>query len=240
MPSSSGADAKRPAAKARAERVDVRIHDEIYAAIVHHQLQPGTPLQEDALASAFGISRTIIRKVLQQMSHEKLVELIPNKGAIVARPSVEEARQVFDARRAVEGLLVTRLAPTITERRIERLRSAVEAERKAQERGDKRRQLQLSGDFHLELASFAGNDVLHDFVQELISRSSLIIALYELPGAVPCSCEEHEQIVDALASRDPGLAARQMENHLHHIEAQMGLSDVPARVDFKALFKPLT
>lgn len=239
MPPSSISEAKQPAAKKRGGRTDERIHSEIYSAIINHQLRPATPLHEDALASAFGVSRTIIRKVLQRLSHEKLVELIPNKGAVVARPSVEEARHVFEARRAVECMLVTRLAPTITDHDIERLRTVVNAEAKSQEQGDKRRRLQLSGDFHRELASIAGNDVLRDFVHELISRSSLVIALYESPGAVPCSYDEHKQIVDALVLRDPDIVSECMESHLRHIEAQMDLSDVPARVDFKTLFKAL-
>lgn len=240
MPPSSGLLAKQvPAAPKRRGRADERIHSEIYSAIINHQLRPATPLQEDALATAFGVSRTLIRKVLQQLSHEKLVELIPNKGAIVARPSVEEARQVFEARREIECILIRRLAATISDAEITRLRAAVEAEARAQEQGDKRRRLQLSGDFHRELASLAGNDVLKDFVHELVSRSSLVIALYESPGAVPCAYDEHKRIVDALAKRDGEDAARNMEHHLRHVEAQVDLSDVPARIDFKSLFRPL-
>lgn len=239
MSATSGLNAKQRAKK-KPERTDERIHGEIYAAIINHQLPPATPLHEDALASAFGVSRTIIRRVLLKLSHEKLVELIPNKGAIVARPSVEEARQVFQARRMVECMLVSQLAREISDDDIERLRSIVQAEAKSQERNDKRSRLQLSGDFHRELASIAGNDVLRDFVHELISRSSLIIALYESPGAVPCSYDEHKQIVDALMSRDPDVVSRCMADHLSHIEAQVDLSDVPARVDFKTLFKTLT
>jgi len=239
MPPASRSEVKQPAPK-RVGRTDERIHGEIYAAIINHQIRPATPLHEDALASAFGVSRTIIRKVLQRLSHEKLVELIPNKGAVVARPSVDEARQVFQARRMVECMLVSRLAPTITDEAIARLYTIVNAEADSQEQNDKRRRLQLSGDFHRELASIAGNDVLRDFVHELISRSSLIIALYESPGAVPCSYEEHKQIVEALQSRDPDVVSRHMDDHLRHIEAQIDLSDVPARIDFKALFKTIT
>ena len=58
--------------------------------------------------------------------------------------------------------------------------------------------MRLSGDFHRELAALAGNEVLRNFINELISRTSLIIALYESPGAVPCSYSEHKEIVDAL------------------------------------------
>lgn len=240
MPPSSAPRTKQmPAAPKRRGRADERIHSEIYTAIINHQLRPATPLQEDALASAFGVSRTLIRKVLQQLSHEKLVELVPNKGAIVARPSVEEARQVFEARREIECILIRRLAATISDAEIAELRAAVEAEAQAQAQGDKRKRLQLSGDFHRALAAMAGNDVLKDFVHELVSRSSLVIALYESPGAVPCAYDEHKRIVDALARRDGEAAASDMEHYLRHVEAQVDLSDVPARIDFKSLFKPL-
>src|SRR5687767_7061647 len=85
-------------ARKRSGQTDERIHSQLYGAIINHQIRPATPLQEDALAHAFGVSRTIIRKVLQRLAHEKLVELIPNRGAFVAKPSIEQARQVFEAR----------------------------------------------------------------------------------------------------------------------------------------------
>ncbi|MCZ4091364.1 GntR family transcriptional regulator [Sinorhizobium psoraleae] len=226
-------------ARKRAGRADERIHSEIYAAIINHQIRPATPLQEDALATAFGVSRTIIRKVLQRLAHEKLVDLIPNKGAFVARPSIEEARQVFEARRGVECILIEKLAATIGDAGIGRLTDLLDAEAEALTRNDKKRRLQLSGDFHLELAALAGNAVLRDFVQELVSRTSLIIALYESPGAVPCSQSEHRDIIEALKQRDAKAAVRAMEHHLRHIEAQIDLADQPSRVDFAALFKPV-
>lgn len=239
MPPSQLNEAKAAPVRKRTGRTHERIHSDIYAAIIHHQLRPATPLHEDALAGAFGVSRTIIRKVLLQLSHEKLVEIIPNKGAIVARPSIEEARQIFEARRMVECLLVAELAPAITEEGLRRLSAVVGAEGQSEDRGDKQGRLQLSGDFHRELAALGGNAVMRDFVHELISRSSLIIALYELPGTVPCSCDEHRQIIDALIAHDPAAAAKRMADHLHHIEAQIDLSDIPAKIDFKTMFRRL-
>jgi DNA-binding GntR family transcriptional regulator len=226
-------------ARKRDGQTDEHIHAEIYTAIINHQIRPATPLHEDALATAFGVSRTIIRKVLQRLSHEKLVDLIPNKGAFVAKPSIEEARQVFEARRAVECILIEKLAATITKDDIDQLMAMVNAEAEALAHDSKQARLQLSGDFHRELASLAGNDVLCDFVRELVSRTSLIIALYESPGAVPCSYSEHKEIIDALKRRDAKKAAQYMEHHLRHIEAQIDLSDHPVRVDFKTLFKPV-
>lgn len=233
----AGERASATKSRKRTGPTDEHIHGEIYSAIINHRLRPATPLQEDALASAFGVSRTIIRKVLQRLAHEKLVELIPNKGAFVARPSIEEARQVFEARRGIECLLIEKLALTVTEENIRQLTDMVEAEADAVARNDKKRRVQLSGDFHLELSNMAGNVVMRDFVQELVSRTSLIIALYESPGAVPCSHGEHAEIIDALKRKDAKRAASLMDHHLRHIEAQIDLEEQPTRVDFTALFR---
>lgn len=220
----------------RGHRTDERIYSAIYAAIINHQLRPATPLQEDALASAFGVSRTIIRKVLQQLAHEKLVVIVPNKGARVARPTTEEGRQVFEARHIIESELVRKVARRRDEAGLARLRGILAEERNAQLADDKRRRVELSGEFHLALAELAGNAVLADVVQELVSRTSLIIALYEVPGAVPCSCDEHGEIIDALSAGDEAAAIERMEHHLRHIESQVDLSQSTGGVDFRSLF----
>lgn len=105
--------------------------------------------------------------------------------------------------------------------------------------GKNRRRVKLSGNFHRELAALVGNDVLRNFVNELVSRTSLIIALYESPGAVPCSYNEHVEIMDALKRRDGKKAAQYMEHHLRHVEAQIELVDHSNGVDFTSLFRPV-
>ena len=215
---------------------DEAIHLELSQAIVDHLIPPGTALQEDALSAAFGVSRTVIRKVLQKLSHERLVDIAPNKGAKVARPSAQEAREVFEARRLVEKILVERVVSLAHDADIDELGRLVVAEKSAFDAGDKTQRLSLSGDFHRQLAKLAGNSVLEDFLNELISRTSLIIALYESPGAVPCSHGEHLEIVGALKRRDAKKAAQFMDHHLQHIEAQIELSETYARVDFKTMF----
>lgn len=237
--SKSTSAAKLASGKTRVRRngqTDEHVYQEMYRAIIDHRIPPGTALQEDSLASAFAVSRTVIRKVLQRLSHGHLVELVPNRGASVARPSAEEARHVFDARRVVEAILVERLAASITDAGIERLTHAVEAETAAFESGNKPERLKLSGDFHRHLAALAGNDVLAGFLNELVSRTSLIIALYESPGAVPCSHGEHREILGALKRRDARKTVQYMDHHLQHIEAQIELSENHDKVDFKTIF----
>jgi DNA-binding GntR family transcriptional regulator len=217
-------------------QTDKRVHRDLYAAIIDHSLSPGTALQEDALATAFGVSRTVIRKVLQQLALERLVDIVPNRGASVAKPTAEEARQVFEARRVVERILVEKAMAHASDADIAELIVTAKSEQSAYEAGNKQERVKLSGDFHRKLAKLGGNQVLGDFLNELVSRTSLIIALYESPGAVPCSHSEHLEIADAMKRRDVAKAVQYMEHHLLHIEAQTDLSDVHQKVDFRDLF----
>ena len=59
-------------------------------------------LPEDELASIYSVSRTAIRSALQALAHDRLVRLEPNRGAFVAHPSKQEAREIFDARMLIE------------------------------------------------------------------------------------------------------------------------------------------
>ena len=105
------------------------------------------------------------------------------------------------------------------------------------ERGVKQERVKLSGEFHCLLAELGGNPVLTAFLTELVSRTSLILALYESPGAVPCSHSEHLEIAMAIQQRDKVRAMQYMDHHLQHIEAQLDLSDPLVKVDFTQLFK---
>ena len=218
------------------EPADLRVHLALNQAIIDHRIPPGTPLLEDNLAAAFQVSRTVIRKALQRLSHERLVDLVPNKGASVAKPSADEARQVFDARRELEQTLVKRAILHSSDADLKELVKLAKTEQRAHEEGEKSQRLKLSGDFHRQLATLSGNAVLQTFLAELVSRSSLIIALYESPGAVPCSHTEHLEIANAMVARDSAKAVQYMDNHLRHIEAQIDLTQGTQVPDFGKLF----
>lgn len=226
----------RPKAKSGREPADLRVHLALYQAIIDHKIPPGTPLLEDNLSTAFKVSRTVIRKALQRLAHERLVDLVPNKGASVAKPSAEEARQVFEARRELEQALVRRAIQHASDANLKELVKLAKTEHQAHMQGHKSQRLKLSGDFHRQLAVHSGNAVLQTFLAELVSRSSLIIALYESPGAVPCSHTEHLEIANAMVARDIAKATQYMDNHLRHIEAQIDLNEANQAPDFGALF----
>ena len=199
-----------------------QIYERIYTAIVEQVLRPGTKLGEESLCGVFGVSRTLIRRALHRLASEHVVELLPNRGAFVAWPSIAEARDVFAARRVVEAGVIEALAGHLSKEQAARLRQHIALERAAHATGDRRALIRLSGAFHVLLAELAGNPVIVRFLRELVSRTALIIAVYEAPGVSCCSPDEHAALVTALA-RGSDHANDAMRRHLEGIEGRLDL-----------------
>jgi DNA-binding GntR family transcriptional regulator len=213
------------AAAARPEPSEDGIYERLVAAIFEHRLPPGTKLGEEKLARIFGVTRARVRAVLPRLAHEGLVALEPNRGAFVAQPTVEQARDVFEARRLIEPGIATRLARKPDRpAAVARLRQHVAAERKARAAGDVRTIVRLSGEFHMLLADLSGNVVLSRSMRELALLTCLIIALYDRPATPSCLGEEHGDITDAIAAGDARRAAALMIEHLNHVEKELDLS----------------
>jgi DNA-binding GntR family transcriptional regulator len=194
---------------------------ELTQAIAGHRLQPGTKLAEQKLADHFGVSRTLVRQALHQLAQNRLVRLEPARGAFVAAPTVEEARQVFAVRRMLEAEMARAFAREATPARIRALREHVAREKAALTGHDTTESIDLLGDFHVRMAELMGNDVLAQILRDLISRSSLITLMYQRAGAAEHSQEEHVEIVRALAARDGDRAADLMDEHLRNVEASL-------------------
>lgn len=190
-------------------------------AIVEHRLLPGAKLAEQKLADHFGVSRTLVRQALFQLSQNRLIRLEPARGAFVAAPSVEEARQVFAVRRMLETEMVRAFVREVTPAKLKALKAHVAEEKLAVEREDVPGRTELLGDFHVRMAELIGNEVLAQMLGELISRCALITLMYQSRVAAQHSSDEHAAIVAALAARDEALAVRLMNQHLAHVEASL-------------------
>lgn len=228
---------KAPAARAEREKSVDEIYERIYTAILEHRLHPGTKLGEERMAEIFGVSRARIREVLARLAHEQIVELFPQRGAYVAKPTIEQARDVFEARRLIEPAVLRRLVDTLTPERVQRLRQHVELEADARRRNDKRAVIRLSGEFHTLLAELAGNSALSRSMRELCMLTCLTIFLYDAPTSQSCRDDEHKMIIDAVAKRDSARAETIMLEHLDHIEGSLQLDQGNGEADLEAIFR---
>lgn len=199
------------------------IYDRILQAVLEHRLPPGTKLVEDKLAALFDTSRAQVRDVLARLADEGVVATIPNRGAFIASPTADEAREVFEARRLIEPALVRRFIAQRDTEAVERLRALVGEEEKARTRQDRPTMVRLSGEFHIRLAEYAGNRMLARSMRSLATLTCLAIFLYDAPHATACREDEHELLLNAIARRRADRAAELMLEHLNHIEATLEL-----------------
>lgn len=231
--------ARQVPSQARLERESTQdeIYEKIYAAILEHRLHPGTKLVEERLTEIFSVSRARVREVLARLAHEHIVDLYPQRGAYVAKPSIAQAMDVFEARKLIEPALLRRLIATLTPEKVVRLRQHQELELDARRRNDKRAIVRLSGEFHTVLADLAGNSALSRSVRELSTLTCLVIFLYDTPTATSCRVDEHVQIIDAIAKRDVTRAEKLMYEHLEHIESSLKLDNSVEPVDLAEILK---
>lgn len=195
-------------------------------AIVSHRLTPGTKLPEDELAAIYSVSRTVIRAALQALAHDWLVRLEPNRGAFVAQPSTKEAREVFDARALIEPQLAALAAKVATPDDVHLLRGHLEKEHEALHAGRDSDAIMLSAMFHVGVAEIADQSILTGIVRDLVSHSSLIIALYWRRRDTTCESHAHNALVDAIEAGDADTAARLMKEHLDDLLSGLDLDRV--------------
>lgn len=200
------------------------VYEGLRDAVVSHQLLPGTKLPEDELASIYSVSRAVVRSALQALAHDRLVRLEPNRGAFVAEPSQEEAREVFEARMLIEPQVAMLAANVATAEDVKKLRKHLDDEHEALHAGRDSDAIRLSARFHLELAGLAGHSIFAGFVADLLPRSSLIIALYWQRRETTCESHAHTALVDAIEHHKGKDASVLMKKHILDLLAGLNLN----------------
>lgn len=191
-------------------------------AIVEHRLHPGTKLAEQKLADHFGVSRTLVRQALFQLSQNRLIRLEPARGAFVAAPSVNEARQVFAVRRMLEAEMTRAFVREATPSRIKILKEHLGRQKLlSKESKDAAQRIEIQSDFHLQMARLLENEVLVQMMVELLSRCSLITLMYQKDNAPEHPADDHDEMLEAISAREEQRAVDLMEAHLQRLESAL-------------------
>ncbi|SEJ08605.1 DNA-binding transcriptional regulator, GntR family [Achromobacter sp. NFACC18-2] len=197
------------------------IAKEVAAAIVAHKLPPGTRLREEALARVYKVSRTKIRAALLMLSKDKLINIIPDKGAFVSKPDANEAREVYAVRRILEAALAREFVACAQDADYRRIDAHLAEERRAVESGDVQARNHLLSHFHILLAEAVGNSVLTGMLRELSARSAVITVLFQSSHDASCSSREHHAFIEAARAGDVERACALMDEHLEHVLAAL-------------------
>jgi len=211
--------------------------DRVRDSVLEQRLAPGTKLTEESLCAVFGVGRTTVRRAFLLLKRDNIIKLQKNRGAVVASPSPEEARQVFECRLMVETALLKTTVEAITPDDLKRLRAHLQEEKTALDHADIARWIRLTGEFHLLLARLAGNQLMYAFLEQLVFQTSLIVALYGPQGAAPnCSGGDHKRLVDALELGDHTLGRDILVEHLTTIESQLQFAPKQRFSDLHTIF----
>ena len=207
------------------ERPAALVHRLLRRAVIEQALLPGTRLPEDVIGEQFGVSRTVVRQAIGKLESEGLVETRHNRGAFVARPSIEEARQIFELRHCLEREVIRLLCQRMSTTAPDALEAHVRREEHVQGK-DGPVSIRLAGEFHILLAELTGNGVLARYVSEVVTRCSLILATHHRTHSSDCAVDEHHQVIAALRERDVEAATRIMERHLGAVAERAAIEEV--------------
>ena len=219
---SRGAAPGRPAEgagdDAGSARVDPAMSDvlgELRTAILRGEYAPRQRLIETELTERYATSRFVLRNALTRLANEGLVELQPNRGARVREISLDEAIEITEIRRVVEGLVAARAAQLITDDEITELRALGAAMSAAVRSADMLRYSDLNAQFHGQVRAIAQHASALRIIDQLngqMVRHQFRLSL--VPGRPSVSLPEHLAIIEAVCARDPDGAELAMRAHL--------------------------
>lgn len=206
-----------------------RLAGAIQARVLRGDVPVGTRLRQEALAEEFGVSRTPVREALRQLQATGLVELLPNRGAVVRGPSAREIREAYEVRAELEGLAARLAAERISDRDVVRLREAQALFRKSVTTLIARRArrpapwkdesvwVRANDLFHQAILDAAGNGRLNDTIADLhrsFPRDLTWTALSQSSRLLEENVHQHDAILEAIERRDPEEARRRMVEHV--------------------------
>ncbi len=180
--------------------------------IIENKLKPGEKINQEKLASDLGVSRMPLHKAFQQLENELLVEYIPRRGIFVKAVDMQLIADALECRELIEGLAARYAAEEISEKDIEFLRNLFVPFKKDPEKADHSRYEEADKKFHEKLRSYIKNSILEK-VEALdnVFLRSYQKGLIREPGV---TFTEHQEIIEALASRNPDRAEKLVRGHL--------------------------
>jgi DNA-binding GntR family transcriptional regulator len=204
-------------ARPRAYLADT-VYEALRRAIVEREFDPGEPLTEQDLSKRFGTSRTPVREALAKLERDRLVRVVPKKGAFVRTISHDEIRELYQVREALEALAV-RLAASRLDR--EELAGFETRFRELKAMGPKAAYTEvraLGEEFHSHLIKHAGNAKLTEVLEHIREQIRAVWTMSILaPRRVQGLVREHLAIIDALKRGDGRRAERLMVEHVRRV-----------------------
>jgi DNA-binding GntR family transcriptional regulator len=186
-------------------------------AVFAQRLVPGAKLGERELSEIMNVSRTVVRQALIRLAEDGLVTLERNRGAFVAKPSLQEALEIYDTLTLLEQGVATQQNHRLGKAAFAELRQQIARQRQAHDDNNSDLGDELAQDFHSLLVRLGGNRVVIEIHAQLIRRTRLLKSLFDNRFDYCNLIEDHERIVDLLEAGRSGQASKLMDAHHHRV-----------------------
>lgn len=185
-------------------------------AILDFQLQPGQRLVERELIESLGVSRTTIREAIRELAAEGIVTVVPQKGAIVTAPSLDDATDLYEVRASLESLVVQRFVERASDEQVERLAASVDHLESVTTASTPIGELLRAKDgFYVVLIEGARSVALQQLLESIQARVQVLRATSLSERGRPLEViSELRGIVQAVARRDAARASELCAQHI--------------------------
>lgn len=191
--------------------------DLLHDMLLEGELTPGDKINEQALCTRFGVSRTPLREALKVLASNGLVILAPNRGASVARISPQEIDQLFPIMGSLEALAGELAAQNISNTAITQIRKMHDQMVRHYEAGEGAKYLKLNRAIHEAIFQAAGNAELTALYHTVMVRTHAVrFTAKKSPARWHEAVEDHVQIMAALEARDGPRLGALLKDHLRH------------------------
>jgi DNA-binding GntR family transcriptional regulator len=199
-------------------------------AIISMEFKPGERLVERDLCDRFGVSRTVIREVLRHLEAEGLVAIVPNRGPVIAVPTPDEARSLYEVRAELEPAAARMCAERANAAQKRKLASALTRFEATVAKHDLADQLAAKDAFYEELFAGAGNPIIAAMLRTIQARVQMLRGLsLSAPGRAKDSIAELRRIVNAIGAGDGRAAQIAASEHVRNAGttalSRLGASD---------------
>ena len=195
--------------------LEERVYFTLEEEIINGTLKCGDNLTEVALSKRLGVSRTPLRAALHRLAEEGLVEIVPNRGAVVVGVTNDDLVDIYKIRMRLEGLASSEAAAKVTEEQKKELRELVELSEYYIKKKDAERLKELDGKFHNIIFEASGNRLLRKTLSELHRNIKGYRKLsLTVPERLEKSVMEHREILRAIERGDSAEADRLTALHI--------------------------
>ncbi|MFO7887279.1 MAG: GntR family transcriptional regulator [Eubacteriales bacterium] len=198
--------------------------DEAYEIIKHkilsNELKDGEVISENLFAEELNISRTPVRSAFQRLVMEGFIKIYPSRGAIVQEMSLEESREIYDLRLAIETFIIKKIFNNITQEDIENLKLIIRKQEEAFNEGEAKsyiESMKYDMKFHSYFLTIYKNEKINQIFKSYMEKMTSFgyIALIK-PGRMNATLEEHKKIIDCIEKKDLNSAVESLEFHLEN------------------------